>query len=57
MLDAPIDRARAWLAEDIDSAECVVLMHGLNRSWRAMEPLAAKLQKARETGAVQQAQA
>ena len=29
-----------------DSAECVVLMHGLNRSWRAMEPLAAKLQKA-----------
>jgi pimeloyl-ACP methyl ester carboxylesterase len=29
-----------------DNAECVVLLHGLNRSWRAMEPLADKLQQA-----------
>ena len=29
MLDAPIDRARAWLAEDIDSAECVVMLDSM----------------------------
>lgn len=29
-----------------DSSECVVLVHGLNRSWRAMTPLAAALQEA-----------
>lgn len=29
-----------------DSSECVVLLHGLNRSWRAMEPMAAALQEA-----------
>jgi pimeloyl-ACP methyl ester carboxylesterase len=29
-----------------ESNECVVLLHGLNRSWRAMEPLAAALQNA-----------
>lgn len=29
-----------------DSSECVVLLHGLNRSWRAMEPLAETLQQA-----------
>lgn len=27
-------------------SECVVLMHGLNRSWRAMKPLAGALQEA-----------
>lgn len=29
-----------------NSSECVVLLHGLNRSWRAMKPLAAALQEA-----------
>jgi pimeloyl-ACP methyl ester carboxylesterase len=29
-----------------DSTECVVLLHGLNRSWRAMEPLADALKEA-----------
>lgn len=29
-----------------DSKDCVVLLHGLNRSWRAMEPLAEALQQA-----------
>lgn len=28
-----------------DSTECVVLLHGLNRSWRAMQPLAEALQE------------
>jgi hypothetical protein len=28
------------------SSECVVLMHGLNRSWRAMKPLAGALREA-----------
>jgi len=29
-----------------ESSECVVLLHGLNRSWRAMEPMAEALQAA-----------
>jgi len=29
-----------------DSSECVVLLHGLNRSWRAMRPMAKALQEA-----------
>ena len=29
-----------------DSSECVVLLHGLNRSWRMMQPLAEALQEA-----------
>lgn len=29
-----------------ESRECVVLLHGLNRSWRAMRPMAAALQTA-----------
>ncbi len=29
-----------------NTTECVVLLHGLNRSWRAMRPMAAALQKA-----------
>lgn len=29
-----------------DSSECVVLLHGLNRSWRAMRPMAEALQEA-----------
>ena len=26
-----------------ESRECVVLLHGLNRSWRAMKPMAESL--------------
>ena len=29
-----------------NSSECVVLLHGLNRSWRAMRPMAEALQEA-----------
>jgi hypothetical protein len=29
-----------------ESRECVVLLHGLNRSWRAMKPMAESLQRA-----------
>ena len=29
-----------------DSAECVVLLHGLNRSWRTMQKMAESLQQA-----------
>jgi triacylglycerol lipase len=28
-----------------DSADCVVLLHGVNRSWRAMRPMAEALQR------------
>ncbi|MBT8104525.1 MAG: hypothetical protein HKP05_02705, partial [Woeseiaceae bacterium] len=29
-----------------ESSDCVVLLHGLNRSWRAMRPMAETLQAA-----------
>lgn len=31
------------MAHAVDESECVVLLHGLNRSWRAMRPMAAAL--------------
>jgi triacylglycerol lipase len=37
---------RAETFEVTDATECVVLLHGLNRSWRAMRPMAAALQAA-----------
>ncbi|MGB5331417.1 MAG: alpha/beta fold hydrolase [Woeseiaceae bacterium] len=37
---------RTQLVSVADSNECVVLLHGLNRSWRAMRPTAAALQEA-----------
>ena len=36
---------RAELVAVKDSSECVVLLHGLNRSWRAMEKMANALQR------------
>ena len=37
---------RTQLVSVADSRECVVLLHGLNRSWRAMKPMAESLQLA-----------
>lgn len=37
---------RAEVVTATNSSECVVLLHGLNRSWRAMRPLAEALQTA-----------
>lgn len=37
---------RTQLVSVADSNECVVLLHGLNRSWRAMRPTADALQEA-----------
>jgi hypothetical protein len=37
---------RTQLVRVADSRECVVLLHGLNRSWRAMKPMAESLQLA-----------
>ena len=36
---------RTQIASVAESAECVVLLHGLNRSWRAMRPMAEALQE------------
>ena len=36
----------AYLAGSTQEDECVVLIHGLNRSWRAMEPMAERLRDA-----------
>jgi len=37
---------RAEVVAATGSSECVVLLHGLNRSWRAMRPMAEALQSA-----------
>jgi hypothetical protein len=37
---------RAEVVTAASSSECVVLLHGLNRSWRAMRPMAEALQAA-----------
>jgi len=37
---------RTQLVSVADSTDCVVLLHGLNRSWRAMRPMAEALQEA-----------
>jgi len=42
---------RAEVVTADSSIECVVLLHGLNRSWRAMRPMAAALQAAGYTTA------
>jgi len=41
---ASIPRTQVVAVEE--SADCVVLLHGLNRSWRAMRPMAESLQEA-----------
>jgi triacylglycerol lipase len=42
---------RAEVVTASSSGECVVLLHGLNRSWRAMRPMAEALQEAGYTTA------
>ncbi len=43
---ACVTEPRAEVVTAADTSECVVLLHGLNRSWRAMRPLAEALQEA-----------
>jgi triacylglycerol lipase len=43
---ACVNQARSELVASQSSNECVVLLHGLNRSWRAMRPMAEALQGA-----------
>ena len=45
-LEACVSTPRAAFARAGDSSECVVLLHGLNRSWRAMQPMAEALREA-----------
>lgn len=45
-LNACATQARTEVVTASDSSECVVLLHGLNRSWRAMRPMAEALQEA-----------
>jgi len=42
-LQACVSTPRTAFSAAPASDECVVLIHGLNRSWRAMEPMAAAL--------------
>ena len=43
---ACVNQARSELVAATSNDECVVLLHGLNRSWRAMRPMAEALQDA-----------
>lgn len=45
-ISACASNPRTELATAEGATECVVLLHGLNRSWRAMRPMAKALQKA-----------
>lgn len=45
-LQACVSIPRTALAKAGDPSECVVLLHGLNRSWRAMQPMAEALRDA-----------
>lgn len=45
-LEACVSIPRTALAKVGDPSECVVLLHGLNRSWRAMQPMAKALRDA-----------
>jgi len=44
LLAACATAPRTQLVSVADRSECVVLLHGLNRSWRAMRPMAEALQ-------------
>ncbi len=44
LIAACVTEPRAELVTTGSYTECVVLLHGLNRSWRAMRPLAEELQ-------------
>ena len=46
LLSACATEPRTELVVARNSSECVVLLHGLNRSWRAMRPMAEALQEA-----------
>ena len=46
LLSACVSEARTEVVRSSTSSECVVLLHGLNRSWRAMRPMAEALQAA-----------
>lgn len=46
LLTACVTEPRAELVTSASHEECVVLLHGLNRSWRAMRPMAEALQAA-----------
>lgn len=43
---ACVNQARSELVASQTTDECVVLLHGLNRSWRAMRPMAEAMQAA-----------
>lgn len=45
-LEACVSMPRTAFARADDTSECVVLLHGLNRSWRAMQPMAEALRDA-----------
>jgi len=45
-LEACVSIPRIAFSKAGDPTECVVLLHGLNRSWRAMQPMAESLRKA-----------
>ena len=45
-LEACVTAPRTAFAQAPGAADCVVLIHGLNRSWRAMQPMAEALREA-----------
>lgn len=45
-LEACVTAPRTAFSEAPGAADCVVLIHGLNRSWRAMQPMAEALHEA-----------
>lgn len=45
-LSACATEPRFEVVKSANNSECVVLLHGLNRSWRAMRPMAESLQNA-----------
>jgi hypothetical protein len=51
LLNGCATATRAEVVTGTSSNECVVLLHGLNRSWRAMRPMAEALQAAGYTTA------
>jgi pimeloyl-ACP methyl ester carboxylesterase len=44
-LEACVSTPRTTFARGENYSECVVLLHGLNRSWRAMQPMAEALRE------------
>ena len=45
LLTACVNQARTEVVAAATTDECVVLLHGLNKSWRAMRPMAEALQR------------